>query len=89
MIPQHRQWLTRSYAVALTFLEIRVILGITGLDQPPDPAIAEIVVWGCVAVSVLVGDLANQCTSFSRRDRALTEAPAEHRRHGAGGPQTV
>lgn len=52
--------MTRSYAVALTFFEIRFILGVTGLDQPPDPAIAEIVVWACVAVAVLVGDLANQ-----------------------------
>jgi Predicted membrane protein (DUF2306) len=60
MIPQHRQWMTRSYAVALTFLEIRCILGVTGLDAPPDPAIAEIVVWSCVAVAVLIGDLANQ-----------------------------
>jgi hypothetical protein len=23
MIPQHRQWMTRSYAAALTFFEIR------------------------------------------------------------------
>ena len=60
MIPQHRQWMTRSYAVALTFFEIRFILGVTGLDQPPDPAVAEIAVWTCVGLSVLVGDLANQ-----------------------------
>ena len=32
----HRQWMIRSYAVALTFLEIRVILGVFGLDQPFD-----------------------------------------------------
>ena len=60
MIPQHRQWMTRSYAVALTFLEIRFFLGVTGLDAPPDFAIAEIVVWSFVAIAVLVGDLANQ-----------------------------
>jgi len=63
-IPRHRQWMTRSYAVALTFFEGRLILGVTGLDQPPDPAIAEIVVWTCVALSVLVGDLANQWYEF-------------------------
>jgi hypothetical protein len=27
MFPQHRQWMTRSYAVSLTFLQIRFILG--------------------------------------------------------------
>jgi hypothetical protein len=28
MIPQHRQWMTRSYAAALTFFAIRAILGL-------------------------------------------------------------
>jgi Predicted membrane protein (DUF2306) len=35
-ITQHRQWMIRSYAAALTFLEIRVILGLTGWDHPLD-----------------------------------------------------
>lgn len=56
----HRQWMIRSYAVALTFLEIRVILGVFGLDDPLDWHILETVVWSCVASSVLVGDIANQ-----------------------------
>src|SRR5215472_4780593 len=56
----HRQWMIRSYAVALTFLEIRVILGVSGLDNPLDWHILETVVWSCVASSVLVGDIANQ-----------------------------
>ncbi len=60
MIPQHRQWMTRSYAVALTFIEIRVILGVPGWDQPFNWAVTETVVMACVASSVLVGDIANQ-----------------------------
>jgi hypothetical protein len=56
----HRQWMIRSYAVALTFLEVRLILGVFGLDQPPDWHVLETVVWSCVASSVLVGDIANQ-----------------------------
>ena len=56
----HRQWMIRSYAVALTFLEIRVILGIFGLDDPFDWHILETVVWSCTASSVLIGDIANQ-----------------------------
>ncbi|MGH7125485.1 MAG: DUF2306 domain-containing protein, partial [Stellaceae bacterium] len=56
----HRQWMIRSYAVALTFFEIRVILGVFGLDQPLDWHILETVVWSCVASSVLIGDIANQ-----------------------------
>jgi uncharacterized membrane protein YozB (DUF420 family) len=27
-VQQHRQWMTRSYAVALVFLEVRVIAGV-------------------------------------------------------------
>src|SRR5207253_11256348 len=60
MFPQHRQWMTRSYAVSLTFLEIRLVLGVTGLDQPFNWAITEVVVWMCVALSILIGDFANQ-----------------------------
>jgi uncharacterized membrane protein len=56
----HRQWMIRSYAVALTFLEIRVIMGVFGLDQPFDWHVLETVVWSCVASSVLIGDIANQ-----------------------------
>jgi hypothetical protein len=32
-VEQHRQWMTRSFAVALVFLERRVILGVTGWDR--------------------------------------------------------
>ncbi len=56
----HRQWMIRSYAVALTFLEVRVILGVFGLDQPFDWHVLETVVWGCTASSLLIGDIANQ-----------------------------
>jgi hypothetical protein len=58
MIPQHRQWMTRSYAVALTFFQIRLIVGVMGWDH--DPAMLEIVVWSCTASAILVGDIANQ-----------------------------
>jgi hypothetical protein len=56
----HRQWMIRSYAVALTFVEVRVIFGVFGLDQPFDWHVLETVVWSCVASSVLIGDIANQ-----------------------------
>jgi uncharacterized membrane protein len=59
MIPQHRQWMTRSYACALTFFEIRFIIGVAGWD-PANFATTEIVVWVCVALALLVGDIANQ-----------------------------
>ncbi|HEY6045408.1 MAG TPA: DUF2306 domain-containing protein, partial [Pyrinomonadaceae bacterium] len=32
-VHQHRQWMTRSYAVALVFFEVRLISGVFGLDD--------------------------------------------------------
>ena len=56
-ITLHRQWMTRSFAVALVFFEGRFILGVTGWEN--DPAMAEPVIWSCLAMAVLIGDLAN------------------------------
>ncbi len=75
----HRQWMICSYAVALTFLEIRVILGIFGLDDPFDWHILETVVWSCTASSVLIGDIANQ----------LYEGHLARRRAAPARPQNV
>jgi uncharacterized membrane protein len=58
-ISQHRQWMTRSYAVALVFFESRFILGITGWDAL-GIGIVETVTWVCLAVAILIADLANQ-----------------------------
>jgi hypothetical protein len=76
MIPQHRQWMTRSYAVALVFVEVRVILGVTGLDRPFDWAVTETVVWSCMALSLLVADIANQVYEFRSLRRQRVRAPA-------------
>ena len=72
MILQHRQWMVRSYAVALTFLETRFIIGVFGLDQPFEWATVETVVWACTAMSLLIGDLANQV--YERRTAKLRSA---------------
>ncbi len=74
----HRQWMIRSYAVALTFFEIRAILGVFGLDQPLDWHTLETVVWSCVASSVLIGDIANQLyEAHLRRRTAARRSPIE------------
>src|SRR6516164_2728606 len=73
MIPQHRQWMTRSYAAALTFFQIRVILGVTGWDQ--DPTMVEPVVWSCTASAILIGDIANQIYELQSLKRRPGRAP--------------
>jgi hypothetical protein len=77
MIPQHRQWMTRSYAVALTFFEVRFILGVTGWNEPFNWQIIETVVWTCTACSVLIGDIANQVYELQSVRPRLARAKAE------------
>lgn len=74
MIPQHRQWMFRSYAAALTFLEIRVVIGLTGWER--DPVATEIVVWCFTATAVLVGDIANQIYELMSVRRHRARMPA-------------
>jgi uncharacterized membrane protein len=76
-VQQHRQWMTRSFAVALIFLEVRVIQGLTGLDN--NLAATETIVWCCVAFSVLVGDIAIQAQELLRSRPAPARVQAAAR----------
>lgn len=78
-IPLHRQWMTRSYAVALAFFEIRFITGVTGWEAGGSRAI-ETAVWACVALSLLLADIANNWTELGRAVRS----PAVSRQTIAG-----
>ncbi len=65
-VQQHRQCMTRSFAVAIVFLEVRVVLGVTGLEKVAGGAFDETVVWGCVAFSLLFADIALQWQELRR-----------------------
>lgn len=71
-VQQHRQWMTRSFAVALIFLEVRVIQGLTGLENVPGAT--ETIVWCCVAFSVLAGDIVLQAQELLRSRPAPARA---------------
>jgi hypothetical protein len=73
MIPQHRQWMTRSYAAALTFFAIRVILGVMGWDR--DIVMVETVVWSCTASAILVADIVIQVSELQSMRRRPSRAP--------------
>ena len=60
-VQQHRQWMTRSFAVALVFLEVRVIMGMTGWRHA-----VETVVWTCLAFSILAADIVLQFQEMHR-----------------------
>ena len=62
-VQQHRQWMTRSYAVAIVFLEVRVVSGIFGFDD--SASAGETIVWMCVAFSLLFADIVLQWQDFA------------------------
>ncbi|MGP8155665.1 MAG: DUF2306 domain-containing protein [Candidatus Acidiferrales bacterium] len=64
-VQQHRQWMTRSYAMALVFLEVRVILGISGWENLGSAA-TETAVWFCVALAIPLADLVLQWQELHR-----------------------
>jgi uncharacterized membrane protein len=64
-IQQHRQWMTRSFAVALVFLEVRVILGVSGWERLGIAA-SETVVWVCLAFAIPLADAVLQWQELHR-----------------------
>jgi len=63
-VEYHRQWMTRSLATALVFLEIRVVGGLSGWEDTP--ASDTVVVWACVALAYPLADTALQIEDFLR-----------------------
>jgi uncharacterized membrane protein len=55
-IALHRQWVTRSYAIALVFIAGRFVLGVTGWEVL-GVEIAQAIIWACLALSVPLADV--------------------------------
>jgi uncharacterized membrane protein len=77
-VQQHRQWMTRSFGVALVFLEVRVIGGVMGWDQL-GPRVIETIVWSCLAFAVLSADIVLQWQELRGSRRVLPKAQAAAR----------
>jgi len=70
-IALHRQWATRSYAVALVFIAGRFVMGITGWETL-GIEIVQAIIWSCLALAVPLADL-----SLNWRElRARSSLPA-------------
>jgi hypothetical protein len=67
---QHRAWMIRSFACALIFMEVRLILV---FFQMPENA-AEYVVWGCVAAAFPLADLVLQVDELRRQKSRTARA---------------
>ena len=55
-IALHRQWATRSYAIALVFIGGRFVLGITGWEAL-GVEIVQAMIWSCLALSMVFADI--------------------------------
>jgi len=73
-IQQHRQWMTRSYTVALIFLEVRVIGGLGGWDN--NAKATEIIVWMCLIFAYPLADIVLHWQDFRRSKSAPAKARA-------------
>jgi uncharacterized membrane protein len=79
-VQEHRQWMTRSFAVAVVFLEVRVIGGLGGWENL-DVHANETIVWTCLAFSILSADLVLQWQQLGcSRPEVRRHAPASPER---------
>jgi hypothetical protein len=62
--------MTRSFAVAIVFLEVRVIGGVGGWENL-DVHASETIVWACVAFSILSTDLVLEWQALGRQRSVL------------------
>jgi uncharacterized membrane protein YozB (DUF420 family) len=83
-IAQHRQWMIRSYAVALVFLEVRFILGVTGWETS-GVEIVQAVIWSCLAMSILLADLANHWLELRAAVAVPVKSPVPVKQEVPGG----
>jgi uncharacterized membrane protein YozB (DUF420 family) len=71
-VQEHRQWMIRSFAVALVFLEGRVVGGVTGWENLGNH-VDETIVWACLAFSILSADLVLQLQDLAHT-RSIQQA---------------
>ena len=83
-ITLHRQWMTRSYAVALAFFANRFVLGVTGLENA-GVEMVQAVIWACLAMSVILGDVANDWNELRRAVPSRASVTTESARQPQAG----
>src|SRR5215510_4318760 len=73
-IALHRQWATRSYAIALVFIGARFVLGVTGWEAL-GVEIVQAIIWSCLALSVVFADIAIHWNEITSAVRAPARSP--------------
>ena len=70
-IAVHRQWATRSYAIALVFIAGRFVMGITGWERL-GIEVVQAIIWSCLALAMVFADI-----SIHWREIKAAIAPAK------------
>ena len=84
-IALHRQWATRSYAIALVFIAGRFVMGVTGWEAL-GVEIVQAIIWSCLALSVPLADVAIHWKEL----RSAVTVPVKAKRSAKPGiPQRV
>jgi len=71
-IALHRQWATRSYAVALVFIGARFVMGVTGWEKL-GIEIVQACIWSCLVLAVPLADLALNWRELRSRSAATVK----------------
>jgi hypothetical protein len=78
-IAAHRQWATRSYAIALVFIAARFVMGTTGWEAL-GVEIVQAIIWSCLALSVVLADISIHwkeiCAALSTPKAPVTVRPS-------------
>jgi hypothetical protein len=73
----HRQWATRSYAIALVFIAARFVLGTTGWERL-GVEVVQAIIWSCLALSMVFADISIHWREIkSALSRQVKPTPAQ------------
>lgn len=75
-IALHRQWATRSYAVALVFIAGRFVMGITGWETL-GVEIVQAIIWSCLALSLVFADISIHWREIRAALSVTAKSPAK------------
>lgn len=77
-IAVHRQWATRSYAIALVFIVARFVMGVTGWEAL-GVELVQAIIWSCLALSVPLADVAIHWKELLSASSIAAKSPASTR----------
>jgi uncharacterized membrane protein YozB (DUF420 family) len=66
-VTQHRNWMIRSYTIAIVFLGGRFFGGLTKMDQPGHEAMLLAIITACLALSVPIADVGIHLQDLKRK----------------------